>query len=97
MHPAEQLTNDVISAAFPGFTVATELRPNGGVLVTLKEGERELKRAIPADHIQSKIHLEWVVSALRRDLAVEAGVAPVIGDLQSQSRVRLPTYGYNSK
>ena len=97
MHLAERLANDVICNAFPTFEVSTQLRPNGGVLVVLREGDRELKRAIPADQAQSKIHLEWVVSAIRRDLAIEAGEAPVISDLQSQSRVRLPTYGYNAK
>ena len=97
MHLVDKLANDVIRNAFPSFAVSTQMRPNGGVLVILQQGDKELRRAIPADHVQSKIHLEWVVSAIRRDLALEAGVAPVIADLQSQSRVRLPTYGYSAK
>lgn len=97
MQIANQLANDVIALAFPTFEVTTQVRPGGGILVILKDGERELRRAIPPDHAQSKVHLEWVVSAIRRDLALEAGVAPTICDLQSQSRVRLPTYGYSAK
>jgi hypothetical protein len=84
---------DTLSAAFPNYDVITDTRPGGGLRLTLKSGEETvLQRAIPATQCTSKMHLEWVISAIRRDLALEAGVPPSIVNLQSQSRVRLPTY-----
>lgn len=91
------LALESFTCAFPQFSVHISTRPGGGLLVTLKDAARELQRAIPADQIQSALHLEWIISAIRRDLALEAGVPPSIDNLQSQSRVRLPAYSYNAK
>ena len=92
-----KLALESFTSAFPLFSVQVAMRPGGGLLVTLKDTERELQRAIPSEHKHSTLHLEWIISAIRRDLALEAGQAPNIDNLQSQSRVRLPVYSYNAK
>lgn len=88
-----QLAIETLTAAFPDFEVHTQTRPGGGLLLTLMSGERRiLQRAVPYNQCTSKLQLEWLIAAIRRDLALEAGMAPVIANLQSQSRVKLPTY-----
>jgi len=84
-----------LTAAFPEFEVLTEPRPDGGLLLTLRNDDRTLvKRALSKGQTQTRIQLEWVVSSVRRDLALEAGMSPSIAHLQSQSRTALPTYEY---
>ncbi len=85
----------VLSAAFPEFEVITAPRPDGGLVLTLRNDDREvIKRALSKGQTQTKIQLEWVISSVRRDLALEAGMSPAIARLQSQSRTGLPTYDY---
>lgn len=87
-----------LTAAFPEFEVLTQTRPGGGLLLTLMSDEvKVLQRAIPFGQCTSSVQLEWIISAIRRDLALEAGMSPVIANLQSQSRVRLPTYSYGAE
>lgn len=87
-----------LTAAFPEFDVTTETRPGGGLLLTLfSDDVKILQRAIPFGQCNSSVQLEWIISAIRRDLALEAGMPPVIANLQSQSRVRLPSYSYGSE
>ncbi|MCW8162152.1 DUF3509 domain-containing protein [Stutzerimonas stutzeri] len=84
-----------LTAAFPEFEVLTEPRPDGGLLLNLRNDDRTLvKRALSKGQTQTRIQLEWVVSSVRRDLALEAGMSPSIAHLQSQSRTALPTYEY---
>ncbi|WP_217476051.1 DUF3509 domain-containing protein [Stutzerimonas stutzeri] len=85
----------VLSAAFPEFEVLTCPRPDGGLLLTLRNDDRDIiKRALSRGQTQTNIQLEWVISSIRRDLALEAGMSPAIARLQSQSRTGLPTYEY---
>jgi hypothetical protein len=85
----------VLSAAFPEFEVITAPRPDGGLLLTLRNDDRDvIKRALSKGQTQTNIQLEWVISSVRRDLALEAGMSPAIARLQSQSRTGLPTYEY---
>tara|TARA_Y100001949_G_scaffold168756_1_gene167875 strand:- start:14324 stop:14602 length:279 start_codon:yes stop_codon:yes gene_type:complete len=85
----------VLSAAFPEFQVVTAPRPDGGLLLTLRNDDRDvIKRALSKGQTQTNIQLEWVISSVRRDLALEAGMSPAIARLQSQSRTGLPTYEY---
>ncbi|ANF24536.1 MULTISPECIES: DUF3509 domain-containing protein [Pseudomonadaceae] len=85
----------VLSAAFPEFEVITAPRPDGGLLLTLRNDDRDvIKRALSKGQTQTDIQLEWVISSVRRDLALEAGMSPAIARLQSQSRTGLPTYEY---
>ncbi|MBA1276536.1 MULTISPECIES: DUF3509 domain-containing protein [Pseudomonadaceae] len=84
-----------LSAAFPEFEVLTTPRPDGGLLLTLRNDDRDIiKRALSKGQTQTNIQLEWVISSIRRDLALEAGMSPAIARLQSQSRTGLPTYDY---
>ena len=85
----------VLSAAFPEFEVVTAPRPDGGLLLTLRNDDRDvIKRALSKGQTQTNIQLEWVISSVRRDLALKAGMSPAIARLQSQSRTGLPTYEY---
>lgn len=86
---------DILSTAFPEFDVVTQHRPDGSLLLSLQQGGRPvLRRALSYGQVQSRLQLDWVIGSLRRDLAIEAGQAPAIAALQSQSRIRLPRYEY---
>lgn len=85
----------ILTAAFPEFEVMTVQRPDGGLLLVLRNDGRDvIKRAVSKGQTLNAVQLEWVVSSIRRDLALEAGMSPAIARLQSQSRTRLPTYEY---
>lgn len=85
----------ILTAAFPEFEVLTTQRPDGGLLLVLRNDDRDvIKRAISKGQAQTAVQLEWVISSIRRDLALEAGMSPAIARLQSQSRTRLPAYDY---
>ena len=85
----------VLSAAFPEFEVLTCPRPDGGLLLTLRNDDRDIiKRALSKGQTQTNIQLEWVISSIRRDLALEAGMSPASARLQSQIRTAVPTYEY---
>lgn len=89
------VAEEILRAAFSEFEVVTTPRPdNGLVLVLRNDGRDVLKRAVSKGQAQSPLQMEWVVSSIRRDLALEAGMSPAIARLQSQSRTRLPTYDY---
>lgn len=89
------VAEETLSAAFSEFEVVTTPRPDGGLLLVLRNDGRDvLKRAVSKGQVQSQLQLEWVISSIRRDLALEAGMSPAIARLQSQSRTRLPTYDY---
>jgi len=85
----------ILAAAFPEFEVVTNPRPDGGLLLTLRNDDRDIiRRALSKGQTQTNVQLEWVISSVRRDLALEAGMSPAIARLQSQSRTGLPTYQY---
>ncbi|MCF6780162.1 DUF3509 domain-containing protein [Stutzerimonas stutzeri] len=89
------VAEQVLTAAFPEFEVVTSLRPDGGLLLVLRNDGRDvIKRAVSQGQAQNAVQLDWVISSIRRDLALEAGMSPSIARLQSQSRTRLPTYEY---
>lgn len=89
------VAEEILSAAFSEFEVVTTPRPDGGLLLVLRNDGRDvLKRAVSKGQAQNQLQLEWVISSIRRDLALEAGMSPAIARLQSQSRTRLPTYDY---
>ncbi|TBU89282.1 DUF3509 domain-containing protein [Stutzerimonas kirkiae] len=89
------LAQQILTAAFPEFEVQIVSRPDGGLLLTLRNEEQDvLRRALSKGQARTAVQLDWVVSSIRRDLSLEAGVAPVITHLQSQSRSALPSYEY---
>lgn len=87
---------EMLVAAFPEYLVVTQPRPDGSLLFTLQQdGQLVLRRALSFGQVRSRMQLDWVIGSVRRDLAIEAGQAPVIAALQSQSRIRLPSYDFN--
>lgn len=89
------LAQKALTEAFPEFEVHIVTRPDGGLLLTLRNEEQDvLRRALSKGQAQAPMQLDWAISSIRRDLSLDAGVAPVITHLQSQSRSALPSYEY---
>ncbi|GFM66871.1 DUF3509 domain-containing protein [Pseudomonas cichorii] len=81
------------ASVFSSYTVTTQPRPDGGVLLSLRDNEgKQIRRSISYAQLHTPVQLEWVISAIRRDLAAQASELPAITMLQSQQRFDLPTY-----
>ena len=81
------------ASVFAEYDVVTQARPDGAVLLTLRDGEgKQIRRSISYAQLNTPEQLSWVVSAIRRDLAGQASELPAINLLQSQNRFALPTY-----
>ncbi|RMQ41702.1 hypothetical protein ALQ04_00469 [Pseudomonas cichorii] len=81
------------ASVFSSHTVTAQPRPDGGVLLTLRDNEgKQIRRSISYAQLNTPVQLEWVISAIRRDLAAQASELPAISMLQSQHRFDLPTY-----
>lgn len=81
-----------IVAAFPDYTVTMQPRPDGSQLLTLERDGEQIKRIIPSPQLSAPVRVEWLISALRRDLAKNAGMLPPAHTLQSQHPRSLPQY-----
>ncbi len=83
----------ILTAAFPEFEVTTTPRPDGGLLLTLRNDDRDIvKRALSKGQTQTNIQLEWVVSSIRRDLALGLEcLLPSLGCRARAARHCLPT------
>ncbi len=87
------LIQDKFSSVFSNYDVTTQARPDGGILLTLRNSEgKQIKRSISYQQLHTADQLTWVISAIRRDLAEQASDLPQISMLQSQNRFALPTY-----
>ncbi|MFW0754413.1 DUF3509 domain-containing protein [Pseudomonas sp. H11T01] len=86
------LIQEKFSSLFSNFDVTIQARPDGGILLTLRNSEKQLKRSISYAQLHAGDQLSWVISAIRRDLAEQASELPNISMLQSQHRFALPTY-----
>lgn len=87
------LIQEKFSSLFSNFEVTTQPRPDGGILLTLRNSEgKQFKRSISYAQLHAADQLSWVISAIRRDLAEQASELPQISMLQSQNRFALPTY-----
>ncbi|WPO98830.1 DUF3509 domain-containing protein [Pseudomonas sp. HR96] len=81
------------ASVFAEYDVVTQPRPDGAVLLTLRDGEgKQIRRSISYAQLNTPEQLSWVISAIRRDLAGQASELPAISLLQSQNRFALPTY-----
>ncbi|KPW26899.1 Uncharacterized protein ALO83_01317 [Pseudomonas cannabina pv. alisalensis] len=81
------------ASVFSDYTVTTQPRPDGGVLVSLRNDEgKQIRRSVSYAQLHTPVQLKWVISAIRRDLAAQASELPAISMLQSQHRFDLPTY-----
>ncbi|WP_285424224.1 DUF3509 domain-containing protein [Pseudomonas sp. efr-133-TYG-103a] len=84
---------DRLAIAFSGFQTSTRNRPDGGILFEIKDGGgRKITRAISYLQLHNALQMEWLISSIRRDLAVLPEEAPAIAALQSQQRFDMPTY-----
>ena len=87
------LIQDKFASVFSQYDVTTQPRPDGGILLTLRNSEgKQVKRSISYQQLHTADQLTWVISAIRRDLAEQASDLPQISMLQSQNRFALPTY-----
>ena len=87
------LIQDKFASVFSQYDVTTQPRPDGGILLTLRNSEgKQVKRSISYQQLHTADQLTWVISAIRRDLAEQASELPQISLLQSQNRLDLPTY-----
>jgi hypothetical protein len=81
------------ASVFSEFEVTTQDRPDGGVLLSLRNSEgKQIRRSVSYAQLHSAVQLQWVISAIRRDLAAQASELPALSMLQSQHRFDLPTY-----
>ena len=81
------------ASVFAEYEVVTQARPDGAVLLTLRDDEgKQIRRSISYAQLNTPEQLSWVISAIRRDLAGQASELPAISLLQSQNRFALPTY-----
>ncbi|MCT2375358.1 DUF3509 domain-containing protein [Pseudomonas aeruginosa] len=79
----------------PSFAVSTQMRPDGGALLTLRNGEEIVtRRVVSAAQLADEKRMYWFINAVRRDLALEAGSLPVdvVGTLRRLQERGLPSY-----
>ncbi|AVK07701.1 DUF3509 domain-containing protein [Pseudomonas paraeruginosa] len=77
------------------FAVSTQMRPDGGALMTLRNGEEIVtRRVVSAAQLADEKRMYWFINAVRRDLALEAGSLPVdvVGTLRRLQERGLPSY-----
>ncbi|MNG02974.1 hypothetical protein D3C84_860280 [compost metagenome] len=87
------MIQEKFASLFSNYEVTTQPRPDGGILLTLRNSDGKLfKRTISYAQLHAGDQLSWAISAIRRDLAEQASELPQITLLQSQQRFALPTY-----
>ncbi|MDF2490080.1 MAG: hypothetical protein K0S77_2702 [Pseudomonas sp.] len=87
------LIQEKFASVFAAYQVATQPRPDGGILLTLRGADGKVtRRVLSYSQMHSAEQLSWAISAIRRDLAEQASELPTISMLQSQQRFALPTY-----
>lgn len=76
------------------FAVSTQMRPDGGALLTLRNGEEIVTRRVVSAASWPTKRMYWFINAVRRDLALEAGSLPVdvVGTLRRLQERGLPSY-----
>ena len=75
------------------FAVSTQMRPDGGALLTLRNGEEIVtRRVVSAAQLADEKRMYWFINAVRR--ALEAGSLPVdvVGTLRRLQERGLPSY-----
>ncbi|AJZ95121.1 hypothetical protein PFLUOLIPICF7_17040 [Pseudomonas simiae] len=77
------LIQDKFASVFSNYDVTTQPRPDGGILLTLRNSEgKQVKRSISYQQLHTADQLTWVISAIRRDLAEQASDLPQISMLR---------------
>ena len=87
------LIQQKFASVFSAYSVNTQPRPDGGILLTLRAADGKVtRRVLTYGQMHSAEQLSWAISAIRRDLAEQASELPMINMLQSQQRFALPTH-----
>ena len=79
-----------LAKAFPDYEFSAQLRPDGGYVVALDHAGTRFHRVLPA--LQRPDHLEWTISTIKRDMALELGEVPPVESLKSLRKTPLPRY-----
>ncbi|NWL78801.1 hypothetical protein DM872_18310 [Pseudomonas taiwanensis] len=78
---------DKLIGAFPEYELSTKPRPDGGFVLTLEREGKFFQRVVAAT-----AQLDWLVSTLQRDLALEHGEVPPVESLKVLHGKPLPRY-----
>ncbi|MCY1337456.1 hypothetical protein D9M68_400190 [compost metagenome] len=78
---------DKLISAFPEYVLSTKARPDGGFVLTLEREGKFFQRVVAVT-----AQLDWLVSTLKRDLALEHGEVPPTESLKVLHRKPLPRY-----
>ncbi|WP_282341719.1 MULTISPECIES: DUF3509 domain-containing protein [Pseudomonas] len=73
-----------IISAFPDYTVTATQRPDGSQLLSLEKDGVQVTRVIPSPQLSAPVRVEWLLSAIRRDITQAGGVVAEIAAMQSQ-------------
>ena len=71
-----------IIAALPDYAVSATQRPDGSQLLSLEKDGIQVTRVIPSPQLSAPVRLEWLLSAIRRDIAQAGGVVAEIAAMQ---------------
>lgn len=78
---------DKLISAFPEYELSTKPRPDGGFVLTLEREGKFFQRVVA-----KSAQLDWLISTLMRDLALENGEVPPVESLKVLHRKPLPRY-----
>ncbi|BBP81834.1 DUF3509 domain-containing protein [Pseudomonas sp. No.21] len=79
-----------LAKAFPDYEFSAQLRPDGGYVVALEKDGIRFQRVVPALKVAEQ--LEWTISTIKRDMALELGEVPPVESLKNLHKTPLPRY-----
>lgn len=79
-----------LAKAFPDYEFSAHLRPDGGYVVALEKDGIRFQRVVPALKVAEQ--LEWTISTIKRDMALELGEVPPVESLKNLHKTPLPRY-----
>jgi len=77
-----------LRAAFPEHEVSLSARADGSTLVQLEKDGLQAQRLVPSPQLSAPVSMQWLISALRRELAV-ALEASAVAASKGRGRTRL--------
>lgn len=84
-----------IAAAFADFQMTAQPRPDGGYLLILRRQDAtEVRRVVTASQLATSAGTQWLINALRRDMALQFGEVPPVDALRMLRQSGLPTYSH---
>jgi hypothetical protein len=95
LEPAMNSALQQIAAAFPDFQMTAQPRPDGGYLVILRrQDDTEVRRVVTIGQLATDTQTEWLINAMRRDMALQFGEVPPVESLRMLRQSGLPTYNH---